>query len=510
MFVRILWIVIITILCAVGIYFAYVTIKTYLSHPMDVVTALNYDTQNFPVVTVCNLNPYNYSVVQTNSAFSAINTLQTQYTTMVQNNYSNISPDTYGLNTVSTIYEKTERATETLVLLANSISVTQRTAAMFNYENFVRMCSYNGISCTESNFSTYTDATYGTCYQFNAPDTSDYMAFRSGSTFGLTILLLTQQFTFDNDTVPVILPTTNNAGARIGVGYKTEDPAMESHGINVPAGHEVLVGIELTKITRLKKPYSNCIDNDTTTSNLYPNNMYTLDTCMRSCIQRFIISKCGCADPRYGMPSGAKLCVQSDINCLRALRDHQNQNYTYYFDPLSSCNCLSPCAESDLDTTITMARFPAPTYSVLNGPETDLLFSCSAQCNSSSNQQACVDACNEWYANNSVVIRVYYDGLDYVEYDETPTFTLTTMFNNLGGQLGLWCATSVISFIEIAMLLGVLCAYGIYGRKHARINPNDDDFENDNRMKNVNALKNELDEHDYIDHQLRQRANAAK
>jgi hypothetical protein len=44
-FVRILWIVIITILCAVGIYFAYVTIKTYLSHPMDVVTALNYDTQ---------------------------------------------------------------------------------------------------------------------------------------------------------------------------------------------------------------------------------------------------------------------------------------------------------------------------------------------------------------------------------------------------------------------------------------------------------------------------------
>lgn len=57
------------------------------------------------------------------------------------------------------------------------------------------------------------------------------------------------------------------------------------------------------------------------------------------------------------------------------------------------------------------------------------------------------------------------------------------MFNNLGGQLGLWCATSVISFIEIAMLLGVLCAYGIYGRKHARINPNDNDFENDNRMK---------------------------
>lgn len=60
---------------------------------------------------------------------------------------------------------------------------------------------------------------------------------------------------------------------------------------------------------------------------------------------------------------------------------------------------------------------------------------------------------------------------------------MTNMFNNLGGQLGLWAATSVISFIEIAILLGVLCAYGIYGRKHAKVNPDDDDFANDERIK---------------------------
>lgn len=44
-FVRILWIIIIAILCGVGVYFAYDTIKTFLSYPMDVVTSLNYDTQ---------------------------------------------------------------------------------------------------------------------------------------------------------------------------------------------------------------------------------------------------------------------------------------------------------------------------------------------------------------------------------------------------------------------------------------------------------------------------------
>ncbi|KAE9547987.1 hypothetical protein FO519_008806 [Halicephalobus sp. NKZ332] len=497
--IRILWIIIWCILLVVAFYQAYVILKKFLSYPMIVTTSLDYGPQDFPVITFCNNNPFIYSKVQENNVtFASIIKLMDQYTEMVSTNYSNISPDTYGLNNVTTRYEKTEWANEALVLLTAQLTETVKETASYQYSDVIKVCSFNGVECTEDNFTSYYDATYGKCFQFNT-ENSDYKTLRAGNAFGLTVLMLISQK--DPQGNQLFLPTTTVAGARIGINLKGEDPAMEAFGINTAVGRETLIGIEFTKISRLKPPYSNCIDSSDETKAYYPNNTYTLDSCFRACIQKNIFKMIGCADPRYGKPVTFSYCPTTMLSYLRGLRDHQNPNYTFYFDPLAQCNCKPPCQETDIDTTVTMSRFPTDGYIVLNSKSSSQAYSC-ADSTVFTDQQTCI----KWYSENSVVVDIFYDGLDYESYTEVASYPFSTMTNELGGQLSLWLGISIISFIEFIGLIIVLCMFCIYGRK-VQIGPTEEDMENDKRLRHVKDLRDELDAHEHLEMQLRKRAN---
>jgi len=468
---------------------------------MIVSTSLDYGPQDFPVITFCNNNPLIYTKVQEhNVTYADVLKLMDEYKEMVALNYSNIPTDTYGLNTVDTRYEKTEWATEALVLLMAQLTEAQKDLASYEYDDVIKACYFNGIECTEGNFTSYYDATYGKCFQFNS-DNSDFKTLRGGIAYGLTVLMLINQR--DPSGNQLFLPTTTVAGARIGINLKGEDPAMESFGINTPVGREALVGIEFTKISRLKVPYSNCIESDDQVSNYYPDNIYSLDTCFRTCIQREIIRKIYCADPRYGK-AGFSSCAVTDLAALRGIRDHQDPDNPNYFDPIASCDCKLPCTETDIDTTVTLSQFPTAGFIVLNGKSATQAYSC-ADSSAFSSQEQCIS----WYNENSVLVDIFYDGLDYESYTETPSYPFSTATNELGGQMSLWLGISIISLIEFASLLVVLCMFCIYGRK-VQIGPTNDDLENDERLKHVKSLRDELDAHEYAELQLRKRAQMRK
>uniref|UniRef100_A0A914Y755 Uncharacterized protein n=1 Tax=Panagrolaimus superbus TaxID=310955 RepID=A0A914Y755_9BILA len=242
--VRALWFIIWIGLFAVTIYQFYLIVSRFLSYPMKIVTNLQYGAQDFPVVTFCNNNPLIYSKVKNITAYKKINDLMEQYQSMVKNNYGSITGgDPYGLNTPKTRYEKTEWANEALVLLMNQLTEAQKNNAMYKFGEVIKVCSFNGIECTEANFTSYYDATFGRCFQFNSKDSnSNYRTLRAGSGFGLQVLMLINQFDPNGDNL--FLPTTSTAGAKIGINLKGEDPAMESYGISVPVGQETLIGLE--------------------------------------------------------------------------------------------------------------------------------------------------------------------------------------------------------------------------------------------------------------------------
>lgn len=129
------------------------------------------------------------------------------------------------------------------------LSETVKDLASYQYDDVIKACYFNGIECTADNFTSYYDATYGRCFQFNS-ENSDFKTLRGGIAYGLTVLMLINQK--DPDGNQLFLPTTTVAGSRVGINLKGEDPAMESFGINTPVGKETLIGIEFVSFYKTR------------------------------------------------------------------------------------------------------------------------------------------------------------------------------------------------------------------------------------------------------------------
>ncbi|KAI1709940.1 amiloride-sensitive sodium channel domain-containing protein [Ditylenchus destructor] len=497
---RMLWVVIWLGLFGVFVYQVFLIVQKVITFPSEIRVSVNFMSRRFPVVTICNQNPYKYDVIRSNPNFSDIAVLMNDYQRMVASRYGDISDDHFGFNIVNTRLQKEMWAQKALILLANQIPEEIRRQATYSFEEFFRFCYFNNVPCMGANFTSYLDATYGTCYQFNVPNTTDFQTYRAGSLFGLRTLLLPKQV--DPGGNRIYLPTTTLSGVVIRVEHQDKDPAMDSFGLNCPVGREVMVTMELAETTLMKKPYGQCVDNIKGSFNYYPNKVYTLQTCLRSCRQNRAINFCDCADPRYNKPDNISYCDVTQIQCLFGL---ESQSVNNTFSPIRDCGCHPPCEEYNIITLISQATFPANSFNVLNGPGLDYKYSCG---NPNSFFGGDKKRCIQWYKQNSLVLNIWYDGLDFESNDQTPTYTITQASNDLGGQMGVWLGVSVISVIEFIALLIMVCLYIAYGRR-VQINPTPQELNQDVRYRNIQQLKEELNKHEIIDKRVKEQIDKA-
>uniref|UniRef100_A0A7E4ZSQ8 Bacteriophage protein n=2 Tax=Panagrellus redivivus TaxID=6233 RepID=A0A7E4ZSQ8_PANRE len=492
---RIAWIVVCIALMGVGVYQAFMILTKFFSYPSIIVPALQYGAIDFPEVTICNSNPLRFDLVtkHKNDAYKDIYNWANQYAAMQAANWSEISPDDYGINKGTDRYDKTIRGRETIVLLMAALSDAELKQGTYEAASIVRNCNFNNAECNASAFSTYYDATYGACYTFNYNNV--YQTQRAGSNYGLHLLMLVNQMNPKGDRL--FMPTTDAAGAYISTKPKGGDPAVETYGIGAPVGQNTQIGLTYTKISRLKKPYNDCTDDDEEVDLYYPNKTYTYDLCLRVCRQKFIYEKIGCADPRYGMLPNMTKCVFENLNDLLKLRDDQNKSSPYYWDPDTMCTCKLPCAETNIATTFTLAKAPTNYFSVMNNRYVPTSYNCYTTSTFGS-----TNSCIAWYQQNSVVVSVYFETFDFDSLEETPSYSMSIMLNEFGGQLGLWLGFSIITIIECCCLVVMVCLYAIFGRKVVRrVNPEGAHESGDWRITDVHGLRDELDIHEYLDRQ---------
>lgn len=101
-----------------------------------------------------------------------------------------------------------------------------------------------------------------------------------------------------------------------------------------------------------------------------------------------------------------------------------------------------------------------------------------------------IPRCIKWYRENSAVLNVFYDGLDFEKNTEKQAYTVSYFHtvgrfrterydfsinmeivqigdaaNDLGGQTGLFLGVSIISVVEVIMLFIITCGYCITGRR---------------------------------------------
>uniref|UniRef100_A0A7E4ZSQ6 Amiloride-sensitive sodium channel n=2 Tax=Panagrellus redivivus TaxID=6233 RepID=A0A7E4ZSQ6_PANRE len=479
---RIMWIVVCIALLGVCVYQAFMILTKFLSYPSIIVPALQYGAIDFPEVTICNSNPLRYDLVRFygNAAYKDIYNWAEQYAAMQANNWGDITPDDYGINEGISRYDKTIRGKETLVLMMAALSDAELKLATYPAESIVRNCNFNNAECNTSAFLTYYDATFGACYIFNYHNL--YQTQRAGN---------------ESPWNKAVFTDHRCRRAYISIKPKGGVPAVEIDGIGAPVGQDTQIGLTYTKISRLKKPYNDCTDDDEEVDLYYPNKTYTYDLCLRVCRQKFIYENIGCADPRYGMLPNMTKCVFENLNDLLKLRDDQNKASPYYWDPDTMCTCKLPCAETNIATTFTLAKAPTNYFSVMNSRYVPTSYNCYVTSTFGS-----VNACIEWYKHNSVVVSVYFETFDYDSLQETVGYSVSSMLNEFGGHLGLWLGFSIITITECCCLFVMMCLYAIFGRKVVRrVNPEGVHESGDWRITDVHGLRDELDMHEHLDRQ---------
>ncbi|WKY14524.1 hypothetical protein Q1695_000224 [Nippostrongylus brasiliensis] len=314
----------------------------------------------------------------------------------------------------------TTRAKEKLILKMSALPPQRRAALGYGKFELIKQCSFNSMQCDiEKEFKLHIDPSFGNCYTFNANPQRVLASSRAGPSYGLRLMVFVNTSDY--------LPTTEAAGVRITIHSQTECPFPDTFGYSAPTGVISSFGISLRKVNRLED--GDCFKNDTVLplGYIYRDYSYEPEGCYRNCYQRRIISRCGCADPRFPKPSQKiQVCdIRNDIirDCLmgESIRMVKRR----------SCRCTHPCKQDVYTTTYSAAKWPSGSTRI----------DCEAK------------ECTSYYSEHAAMLEIYYEQMSYEVLRESEAYSIVNLVSDIGGQMGLWLGASVLTAIEIVIFL---------------------------------------------------------
>ncbi|GMT01982.1 hypothetical protein PENTCL1PPCAC_24156, partial [Pristionchus entomophagus] len=338
------------------------------------------------------------------------------------------------------------KAMENVVFAVQGMNSSAKEALSYSKKEFITKCSFNGRECSiEKDFSIHSDPVYGNCFTFNYDKAENMTSERAGPQYGLRF----QVFVNVSD----YLPTTEAAGVRLTVHSPDEQPFPDTLGFSAPTGFVSSFGIRLKHMTRLPAPYGECTPDGKDAHFIYTSKNYSTEACQRSCLQRFLIHRCECGDPRYP-PHHSPNCPVDDPekrDCLnKAIKNAMRE-----MDKTIDCNCPQPCRQLVYSVSYSASRWP--TLSSMSG---------SADCPNGLTPHLCL----EYFREQGAMIEVFFEQLNYESLVETEAYGIPNLLSDFGGQLGLWMGVSVITISEVAILIldivmSILCCGKETGRK---------------------------------------------
>uniref|UniRef100_A0A914YMT4 Uncharacterized protein n=1 Tax=Panagrolaimus superbus TaxID=310955 RepID=A0A914YMT4_9BILA len=256
---------------------------------------------------------------------------------------------------------------------------------------------------------------------------SQHMAKRAGPIYGLRIVLKTN--------ISEFISTTDISGMRVLVHDQGEFPFPDIFGYNVQTGSATSIGVTYREMSRLSEPYGSCT-NDKPDGYLFDRN-YSTEGCQRTRYQAQMVSNCQCYDPHFPPPKNStetKPCtVEDNFDCWL-----QESNVT-----TSDNACTQPCNEGVYDVTVSSAKWPSGSIKTVGKCEEGMYGNTT---------------CLGIFKQNGALVEVFYEKLNYETMEESASYTLVSLLSDFGGQIGLWLGMSVVSIIELFVLIFQLCA----------------------------------------------------
>uniref|UniRef100_A0A8D2L2U0 Sodium channel epithelial 1 gamma subunit n=1 Tax=Varanus komodoensis TaxID=61221 RepID=A0A8D2L2U0_VARKO len=309
------------------------------------------------------------------------------------------------------------------------IDAEEKVKMSYSADELLLSCSFDGISCDSRNFTSFHHPMHGNCYTFNSGQNGEILSTSmGGSENGLQVILYIEEADYN----PFLVTST---GAKIVVHDQDEYPFIEDIGTEIETATATSIGMHFTKSHRLSKPYSNCTEDgsDVSVENLY-NRSYSLQICLHSCFQKFMVETCGCAQYAQPLPAGAEFCNYKKF---------PNWMYCYYklherfVKEQLGCQqiCKEACSLKEWTLTTSLAQWPS------TASEEWMLRVLAWDKGKNSSK-----ALNK---TDLASLTVFYKDLNERFITENPTNNVVLLLSNFGGQLGLWMSCSVVCVIEI-------------------------------------------------------------
>ncbi|KAL3989652.1 degenerin family protein [Acanthocheilonema viteae] len=324
------------------------------------------------------------------------------------------------------------RAKENLIFTMSALSEVQRITLSQSKREFIEMCSFDGKECDiDADFKLHVDPEFGNCYTFNWNVNNNRSSSKAGPMYGIRLLLFVN--------ISDYMATSEAAGVRLAIHSPTDFPFPDTFGYSAPVGFASSFGLKKHVIQRLSAPYGDCQREKKMNSSvyIYGDYDYNPEGCHRSCFQNTLLDICGCGDPRFPVPKGRTHCSAFNATARGCLEQTIAEigDFHHITDSLTDCQCKQSCEHEVYSVTFSASKWPSDSSDLGN-------------CDPNMSDEEC----KKFYRENSAMVEVYYEQLNYELLKESEAYGLVNLLADVGGHLGLWMGFSVITIIECAVL----------------------------------------------------------
>ncbi|CAG9530197.1 unnamed protein product [Cercopithifilaria johnstoni] len=324
------------------------------------------------------------------------------------------------------------RAKENLIFTMSALPKEQRIALSQSKREFIKMCSFDGKECDiDADFKLHVDPEYGNCYTFNWDVNNSHSSSKAGPMYGIRVILFVNTSDY--------MATSEASGVRLAVHSPSDFPFPDTFGYSAPVGFASSFGIKKHIVQRLFAPYGDCQQEKKLNSSvyIYGDYDYNPEGCHRSCFQNTLLDKCGCGDPRFPVPEGRTHCSAFNATARRCLNKAIAEigDFHRIMDKLTDCECKELCENEVYSVTFSTSKWPSGAADLGN-------------CDPNMNKKEC----RKYYRENTAMIEVYYEQLNYELFKESEAYGLANLLADVGAHLGLWMGFSAITLMECAAL----------------------------------------------------------
>ncbi|XP_071508946.1 uncharacterized protein [Diadema antillarum] len=303
-------------------------------------------------------------------------------------------------------------------------------------EDFILQCNFDRRQCSYRNFTVFQHGDYGNCFTFNGLSVHEQshqavMTGKTGAQYGLHLTLFVEQPEY------VGLFSTES-GVKVSIHPPTEQPFPEDEGLTASTGEMTTISLRQILIDRLGEKYNvPCTYTGEDTNFSSDRFSYTMASCMKMCLQEFLFKVCGCVT-NIRLKNGTQCSTLDPAQArCRQLVEH------LYHSSSIKCRCPIPCRELSYSRSISSSLWPSKRF---EGHLKEQLVKIN-------NKTGKILINSERTRQNVVNLIVYFEQLNYEHNQQFPSYTLESLFGDLGGIAGLFIGVSFMSIGEVFIFI---------------------------------------------------------